>query len=64
MILPEYEITYTFPADTTIFNKPVVVIVTKKAEPTLLKQPLLHPQLLFKPLVSAGYYSAYLVQRK
>ena len=64
MILPEYNATYPFPTDVAIFNQPVVVIVSKKAEPSLLKQPLLHPQLLFQPLVSAGYYSAYLVRRR
>jgi len=64
MILPEYNATYPFPIDVAIFNQPVVVIVSKKAESTLLKQPLLHPQLLFQPLVSAGYYSAYLVRRR
>jgi hypothetical protein len=64
MILPEYDATYPFPSDTSIFKQPIVVIINKAVAPSLLNQQKKHPELLFAPLVSQGYYAAYLVQQK
>jgi hypothetical protein len=64
MILPEYDLTPQLPTDATTLLQPTVVIVNKKEEPSLLKQQALQPQLRIKPIASAGYYAAYLVQRQ
>jgi 4-amino-4-deoxy-L-arabinose transferase-like glycosyltransferase len=64
LILPEYDITYTFPTEPAVFNHPIVVIVSKKVLPSLLNQQKKHAELSFKPLASEGYYAAYLVQHK